>query len=102
MSNGSAVRALNDRQKDAHTDGTDFIPSTADAGGNNQNSAISLERFLNMNITHVPPWLYRNSSNCIVKIFRSFLLQITLEQQQNNMHTSHVILNQVYYNVVVA
>ncbi len=33
MSNGSAVRALNDRQTDAHTDGTDFTPSTADAGG---------------------------------------------------------------------
>ena len=39
MSNGSPVRALNNRQTDrhmdAHTDRTDFIPSNADAGGNN-------------------------------------------------------------------
>ncbi len=35
MSNGSAVRALTDTL--THTDGTDFIPSTADAGGNNNN-----------------------------------------------------------------
>ncbi len=38
MSNGSAVRALTDghtdKQTNRHTDGTDFIPSTADAGGN--------------------------------------------------------------------
>ncbi len=27
-------RALNNRQTDTHTDGTDFIPSTPDAGGN--------------------------------------------------------------------
>ncbi len=33
-SNGSAVRVLNNRQMHRHTDGTDFIPSTADAGGN--------------------------------------------------------------------
>ena len=36
-SNSSAVRALTDGHTDTHThtDGTDFIPSTADAGGNN-------------------------------------------------------------------
>ncbi len=37
-SNGSAVRALTDRQTDTHThrhtDGSVFITSTADAGGN--------------------------------------------------------------------
>ncbi len=36
ISNGSTVRALNNRHRhrNKHTDGTDFIPSTADAGGN--------------------------------------------------------------------
>ena len=35
MSNGSGVRELNDRHTHTHrwTDGTDFIPSTADVGG---------------------------------------------------------------------
>ena len=31
---GSVVRALTDGQTDKLTDGIDFIPSTADAGGN--------------------------------------------------------------------
>ncbi len=39
MLNGLAPRVLNDRQTDTrthgHTDGTDFIPSTAYAGGKN-------------------------------------------------------------------
>ena len=34
MSNRSAVRVLTDRRTDRSTDGTDLIPSTADAGGN--------------------------------------------------------------------
>ncbi len=34
-SNGSTVRALTDAHTQRHTGGTDFIPSTADAGGNN-------------------------------------------------------------------
>ena len=34
-SNGSVVRELNDGHTHTHTDGTDFIPSTADAGGKN-------------------------------------------------------------------
>ncbi len=36
MSNGSAVRVLKDRYTQTYrrTDGTDFIPSTADTGGN--------------------------------------------------------------------
>ncbi len=42
-SNGSAVRALTDRQTHRHIDTqthrTDFIPSTADAGGKNQSVA---------------------------------------------------------------
>ncbi len=33
--NGSAMRALTDTWTDTLTDGTDFIPSTADAGGKN-------------------------------------------------------------------
>ena len=34
-SNGSVMRVLKDRQTDRHTDGTDSITSTADAGGKN-------------------------------------------------------------------
>ena len=34
--NGSAMRALTDRQTDRHTDGSVFITSTADAGDNKQ------------------------------------------------------------------
>ena len=33
MSNGSVVRVLTDTNTDTQTDGTDFITSTADAGG---------------------------------------------------------------------
>ncbi len=33
-SNGSAVSQLTDAHTHTQTDGTDFIPSTADAGGN--------------------------------------------------------------------
>ena len=33
-SNGSAVRALTEGETHIQTDGTDFKPSTADAGGN--------------------------------------------------------------------
>ncbi len=47
MSNGSAVRELNDRQTHRHTDGTDFRPSTADAGGN---KATFEEKFHDNNI----------------------------------------------------
>ena len=34
MSNGLAGRELTDAHTHTHTDGTDFIPSTTDAGGN--------------------------------------------------------------------
>ncbi len=36
ISNGSDVRVLTDTQTHTQTDGTDFIPSTADAGGKNE------------------------------------------------------------------
>ncbi len=41
MSNGSGVRALTDRHTDRYTDGTDSIPSTADARGKYVNAEYS-------------------------------------------------------------
>ena len=41
-SNGSAARELTDAHTHRQTDGTDFIPSTADAGGNKTCSALTL------------------------------------------------------------
>ena len=42
-SNGSARRALTNRHTDGQTDGTDFIPSTADAGGKNNMRLVHLK-----------------------------------------------------------
>ena len=39
-SHGSVGRALTDTQTDTQTDGTDFIPSTADAGGKNKKKRV--------------------------------------------------------------
>ncbi len=44
ISNGSAVRVLTDGQTNKQTDGTDFIPSTADAGGNNIKLKFSITK----------------------------------------------------------
>ncbi len=57
-SSGSAVRVLADGQTEWHTDGTDFIPSTADAGGN---------KVIVYWILHITTWVSPPSSSFIIQ-----------------------------------
>ncbi len=73
MLNGSAVRELNDRQTHrhihGHTDGTNFIPSTADAGGN---KVISLFVWKILVSTFV--WKILVSGHCLCPLYKSYYL----------------------------
>ncbi len=52
MSNRSDVRVLTDRHTDRRTDGNDFIPSTADAGGKNK-LQMKTSQWIFLNLTYI-------------------------------------------------